>query len=323
LLDERGQYLVKRYRFTYLSSGRDLVRLARQVRGREGPTILAAPHYDDEGPPPAAQLRSRSPFALAGPSFNFSPLPGTQAEAAAVARTLGDARVLTGGQATEKALKTLRGPRLLHLATHGFFLADLPVPLPEGRQRGISRIAPTGGTPGKPDKAAGLAAAEPAPSPVAAAPGWAALADPLLRSGLALAGANRRASGDDDGILTALEAMALDLVGTQLVVLSACETGVGDVRHGDGVYGLRRALVLAGAETQLVTLWRIDDAATQRLIAEYYARIARGVGRSEAMREVSLQMLSNPRTSNPRLWAPFVVSGDPRPLHHHGAGNLQ
>jgi hypothetical protein len=227
-------------------------------------------------------------------SIKFSPLPGTLIEARRLASTLGDARVLTGSDATEGALKAMHAPRLLHLATHGFFLADLPAPPLNESQRGISHIESLGEL----------------PRPRVALP-----ENPLLRSGLALAGANRRASGQDDGILTAMETMSLDLAGTQLVVLSACETGMGDVRTGDGVYGLRRALVLAGAETQIMTLWKIDDEVTQRLMAEYYEKIGKGIGRSDAMRDVTLKMLSNPKTANPKYWASFIVSGDPSPLH--------
>lgn len=94
--------------------------------------------------------------------------------------------------------------------------------------------------------------------------------NPLLRSGLALAGANARRSGaTEDGILTALEVAQMDLHGTQLVMLSACKTGVGDVQNGEGIYGLRRALVLAGAETQVTSLWQVDDDATKDLMVGY------------------------------------------------------
>jgi CHAT domain-containing protein/Tfp pilus assembly protein PilF len=296
LVDERGEYLVKRYRFTYLSSGRDLLRLARTTNPIERATILAAPDYGDR----VAGLRKtendsghRQRTADMG-SITFPPLPGTLAEGKRLARALGDVRMLTGAQATEAALKATRGPRIIHLATHGFFLADLPVPNPNQHERGISHLSSAGDL---------------------SQPGMILPENPLLRAGLALAGANRRVSGSDDGILTALEAASLDLIGTQLVVLSACETAMGDVRNGEGVYGLRRALVLAGSETQVMTLWRIDDQVTQQLMVDYYLKIGKGLGRSDAMREVTLKMLANPKTANPRYWASFIVSGDPSPLH--------
>lgn len=138
--------------------------------------------------------------------------------------------------------------------------------------------------------------------------------NPLLRSGLALAGANRRQSGEEDGILTALEASGLDLWGTKLVVLSACETGIGEVKTGEGVYGLRRALVMAGAETQVMSLWKVDDEATKNLMVGYYKRLLAGEGRSEALRQVQLAMLKSPATAHPFYWASFIASGDWRPL---------
>jgi tetratricopeptide (TPR) repeat protein len=139
--------------------------------------------------------------------------------------------------------------------------------------------------------------------------------NPLLRSGLALAGANARRSGEsDDGILTAAEAAQLDLRGTQLVVLSACETGLGQVQQGEGVYGLRRALVLAGAQAQLVSLWKVADDQTQALMVDYYQRLLNGEGRSAALREAQKAMIANPATQHPYYWAAFVPIGNWTPL---------
>ena len=130
----------------------------------------------------------------------------------------------------------------------------------------------------------------------------------MLRSGLALAGANLHQGGD--GILTSLEAAGLDLWGTKLVVLSACDTGVGQVQNGDGVYGLRRAFVLAGSETQVMSLWSVSDEGTRDLMVGYYKRLAAGEGRGAAMRAVRLAMLKDPKRSHPFYWASFIVSGE-------------
>jgi CHAT domain-containing protein/Tfp pilus assembly protein PilF len=135
--------------------------------------------------------------------------------------------------------------------------------------------------------------------------------DPLLRSGLALAGANQGKSGDDDGVLTAMEAAYLDLSGTKLVVLSACNTGVGDVRNGEGVQGLRRALVLAGSESQVMSLWPVADVAAKDLMIPYYKALQEGEGRSEGLRQVQLRMLHGRKDrQHPFYWAAFIQSGE-------------
>lgn len=142
----------------------------------------------------------------------------------------------------------------------------------------------------------------------------------MLRSGLILAGVNQKQSGArEDGVLTAQEAAGLNLFGTKLVVLSACETGLGDVQNGAGVYGLRRALVLAGSETQVMSLWQVSDEATRDLMIAYYTRLQASAGRIAAMREVQLAMLrstvlakSGDAKNNwrhPYYWAAFIPSG--------------
>jgi CHAT domain-containing protein len=129
-----------------------------------------------------------------------------------------------------------------------------------------------------------------------------------------MAGANQLRSGEDDGILTAMEATGLDLWGTKLVVLSACETGVGKVTNGEGVYGLRRALVIAGAESLMMSLWQVDDLATRDLMAGYYARLAAGAPRSSALRDTQLQIQANPKYAHPYYWASFLSAGDDSPI---------
>jgi len=195
------------------------------------------------------------------------------------------AKALTGEQSTEKALKQTSGPNILHIATHGFFLKDIGAATADTRGLGLLGEGPTT-----------IPAAR--------------LENPLLRSGLALAGANQRKSGDDDGVLTAMEGAALDLWGTKLVVLSACNTGVGEVKNGDGVYGLRRALVLAGSESQVMSRWSVSDKGTRELMVAYYTALRQGQGRSEALRGVQLSMLKSKERRHPYYWASFIQSGE-------------
>jgi CHAT domain-containing protein len=103
-------------------------------------------------------------------------------------------------------------------------------------------------------------------------------------------------------------------LGTQMVVLSACDTGQGDLSAGEGVYGLRRALVLAGSKSQVISLWQVQDAPTKNLMVSYYEQLLRGKGRSEALREVQLTMLKDEQTAHPYYWAPFIQSGDWSPM---------
>ena len=281
LVDDQHRYLIETYSFTYLTSGRDLVRLQVQTPSRQGPLVVANPLFDvSPGIRTSSPAAPQEEEARRSVDFNderFDPLPSTGIEARALGAVLSDARVLTGADATEAAIKQVRGPSILHIATHGFFLSD------QKREASVS-----------------LDETKPLSSE-----------DPLLRSGLILAGANQRRSGaGEDGILTASEVTALDLWGTRLVVLSACDTGLGDVKNGQGVYGLRRALVLAGAQSLVMSLWDVADRPTRELMVDYYKGLQEGRGRSEALRNVQLKMLRSRYRQHPYYWAAFIESGE-------------
>jgi CHAT domain-containing protein/tetratricopeptide (TPR) repeat protein len=257
LVDENNQYLVENYHITYLTSGRDLLRLKDKFASQQSPLIVADPFYGKAGEK-VALTRS-----IDLSEFTFPGLPGTEQEAKAIKNLLPQATVLTGSQATENAVKQVKKPNILHIATHGFFKPESNV-----------------------------------------------LENPLLRSGLVLAGVTIGQSAGDDGVLTALETTNLNLVGTKLVVLSACDTGKGDIKIGQGVYGLRRALVIAGSESQLISLWKVSDDATKDLMVAYYGRLQKGEGRSEALRQIQLGMLKGEKQKHPFYWASFIPSGD-------------
>jgi CHAT domain-containing protein len=251
LMDAKAQSLIERYRFAYAGSGRDLVSARRPSTSPGQDLVLVA-----------------NPDFAAG--TRFDPLPGTAREAQLIPPLVSGHKgrtILVGRAATKSAVMGVRSPRILHIATHGFFLERDTLGV-EGRGYEHS----------------------------------------LIRSGLALAPAN----AGDDGMLTALEISDMDLAGTQLVVLSACDTGAGSVTRGQGVLGLRRAFALAGARSVLTTLWPVDDAVTAPLMASFYRNIAK-LPPAEALHRAQTELLERLRTSggfaNPRLWAPFLLEG--------------
>ncbi len=140
--------------------------------------------------------------------------------------------------------------------------------------------------------------------------------NPMFRSGLSLADITQvEVDPDlDDGELTAYEVSGMDLRGTQLVVLSACGTGLGEVDSSEGVFGLRRAFATADARTTVMSLWEVSGTTTQHLMEAYYLKLAEGVGRGEAMQAVQLQMLRSEEHRHPKDWAAFIVSGDDSPM---------
>ncbi len=278
LKDEQNKYLIQRYAFSYLTSGRDLLRFQLPSQSRSNPVVFANIDYDQQEIATASAMRgseNRRSADLA--SLQFGSLGNTLEEANKIKGIFADTKIISGKQATEAVIKQLQAPSILHLATHGFFVPDQQDNM-ETRLMASLRLE-----------------------------------NPLLRSGLALAGINNRTktlSNTNDGVLTALEVAGLNLRGTQLVVLSACETGLGDIKVGDGLYGLRRALVIAGSQSQLLSLWIVDDAGTKDLMVKYYQNLKAGKGRHEALREAQMDLLKTPEYEHPYYWASFVPSGD-------------
>jgi CHAT domain-containing protein/Tfp pilus assembly protein PilF len=291
LVNEQGRYLVERYSFSYLTSGRDLLRMQVARPARSNLTVVANPAF---GEPPFEHValaangsvapRSRRRSVTAARSLAeiyFAPLSASEEEGRAIQALYPETKLLRASQATESAVKESVAPRVLHLATHGFFLQNPDnADLNSGTPRRISINKDN-------------------------------TQNPLLRSGLAFAGANARfPAGKDDGIMTALEASGLNLWGTKLVVLSACDTGIGEIRNGEGIYGLRRAFVLAGAESLVMSLWPISDYSTRKFMVDYYKNLKLGMGRGEALRLVQLKLLQRNRDLHPFYWANFIQSGE-------------
>jgi CHAT domain-containing protein len=296
-VDEQDRYILEHYTFTYLTSGRDLLRVDNRFPGNHPPLVIANPLFGDGRTRVTGKTlaQNKAEQLSVGSRTNFTPLTGTEAEAREIAALL-KVVPLTGARATEGAVKGVSGPSILHIATHGYF-----VPYPEPATAGDEGFDPF-------RPLSQFRAVEESKSP-------------LLRSGLAFAGANQPANrGGEDGILTALEAAGLDLWGTKLVVLSACETGLGDVQVGEGVYGLRRSFMLAGAESAVMSFWKVDDEVTREMMVQYYKRLLDGEGRSEALRQVQLMVLGDLARSHPYYWASFIHLGNWQGLDIKRAG---
>lgn len=295
-----GAYAIEKHSLQYVTSGRDLV-LTKDATKSGRPIILADPDFDlarEQGRDALSRLVEEMPQvnpATLGMSLDLnlprvSRLPGTAAEAVAVKPKLeafaGEAPyVYRQANAQETLFKSIDRPRVLVLSTHGFFLNDQQAQrfVAAGTARRVD---------GKP------------------------LENPLLRCGVLLAGCNDRTprrGNEDDGILTGLEVVGCDLRGCELVVLSACETGLGDVRNGEGVAGLRQAFQLAGARAVLASLWQVPDRDTALLMIAFFEELAKKTDKVEALRNAQLARIKARRdrggAAHPFYWAAFTITG--------------
>jgi tetratricopeptide (TPR) repeat protein len=279
---ERG-WLLDTYEFSHVSCGRDLLRPPPAPAEQREAVIFAGPTFDlnvplgpgTGTPHPSADLER----------VLFGELESAAQEGDEVAKLLNPhftTHVWTGRDAVKGRLTGLeRAPHVLHLATHGFFLEEA------GPRSGDAPTLSRG-------------------------------ADPLTRGGIALAGAETWRRGGQlpvemgNGLLLAAEVAELDLSGTELVLLSACEAALGEQRQGEGVFGLQRGFALAGARSLLMTLWKVDRP-TRALVGRFYTELLGGESRSAALRKAQLWLRQ--RHPHPRDWGAFLLSGDAGPLH--------
>jgi len=263
-----ADYVINRYDIVIIGNSKDLIDLkARKPTALKKNATLVG--FPDYGPGTIAVL------------------PGTKIELDGISKVLKTSgyqvKQYMQKTATEGNLKSTKSPTLMHIATHGYFLQDVERSGTSGTAFGISLEN--------------------------------ANDNPLLRSGLMLAGAGSTVSGkrmpnlesNDNGILTAYEAMNLNLEGTDLIILSACETGLGDVKAGEGVYGLQRAFLVAGADALIMSLWKVDDAATQQLMTNFYTQWLKLGNKQKAFKQAQLQLMA--KYKEPYYWGAFVMMG--------------
>lgn len=298
LENDGNNFLIDIFDITYLSSGKDILHF--KVKNRHSSiqnVILADPDFDFRSNPyKKVKQESHLQSPIQRISFRdlvkpVDPLPATRIEAKHIGNRI-RAKPWLGREATESKLKKIESPFILHISTHGYFLSDPSDHLKEFKFT--------------------------AGSPIIIETWWGG--EPLLRAGLALAGSNRFIrygqfpENDEDGILTAYDVTGLDLSNTELIVLSACETAKGKEYSGEGVFGFRRSFVLAGAQTLVMSLWRVPVAQTIILMNSFYRNLISGQGRSEALRSAKLELKKV--NSHPFVWAPFICQGNPSAIYH-------
>ena len=305
LMDENGKFLIEKYPIHYLSTGRDLIRLKDKPPSGTGLLAMGDPDYDlsfqngsvvsstiaNINLPSLMSFRNLRSGCQALKDLKVSRLPGTRTEVDAVSgrwKSVGSESVLSylGNEATEENLKqNAPGKRVIHLATHGYYISEECQPKQAVRDLSGQSAGDVG-------------------------------ENPLLLSGFLLAGANHHEDADEakreDGIVTAEDVAGLNLQGTDLVVLSSCESGLGTVKSGEGVYGLRRAFQMAGARTVISALWPIDDKATAEFMGQLFS--AKDETLPQTMQRISLSRLASLRaqgkSDHPFYWAAFVATGD-------------
>lgn len=279
---ETKKYLIEEANIVLVTNSQDLIETITASTSKTA-EIFSYPDYDFVAS--TAEIKSSEPLSRYG-FTNLAELPGTKIEADSITKILKSKNWKVNehlqAEATEEAIKKIQNPKILHIATHGFFLQDVDdnASVVMGMQAAIAKE------------------------------------NPLLRSGLMMAGSAAIARDSmvdnttDDGILTAYEAANMNLTQTDLVVLSACETGLGEMKNSQGVYGLQRAFMVAGAKSVIMSLWVVDDFATQELMSNFYREWIKdpsAENRQKAFRTAQLKLKE--KFPDPYYWGAFVMVG--------------
>ena len=293
---ETEKYLLEEKDIRIVNSARDFI-LSKEREKKEYTNTTAAlfgyPNYDgistaiSDSNDYLAIYRDLNTFwldSLNRGGMTAKPLPGTKTEVENITLTFKEKNwnvsTFIGNSASETAVKQIQSPRVVHIATHGYFFDDIPTDKSETRFMGMEKQQ--------------------------------LVQDPLLRSGLLFTGANKTLQGEatkgDNGLLSAAEASLLNLRETELVVLSACETGRGEVKNSEGVYGLRKAMSDAGATNTIMSLWKVDDKVTQEFMTTFYSTWLSGKTIREAFNETQLTIKE--KYPQPYYWGAFILIGE-------------
>ena len=265
--------LLESKKLRLLTTGRELIELNKiQSKNLERSLVVANPKFDLTNKV-VNEISNKIDFGQqrSGVLSNqkWNELLGTAKEGKIISKFL-NANLLMQENATSIAIQKVNSPKILHIASHSYFI------------------------PNEEEK------------------------NPLLRSGIVLAGANNsNLNNSDDGYLTALEITRLNWEGTELVVISGCESGKGESQSGEGVFGLKRSISVAGASSSLLSLWKVDDAGTARFMESFYKKLIEGQSKADALKNTQIEFLNHPIPGlrHPYYWAAFQLSGDWKSLN--------
>jgi len=293
LITTSKEYIIDKYLVNYIAAGRDIIRFIDKTSTNNKILIMADPDYDmtlKEKRKKENNLNDslrRRFTSIDGKTLEFIRLPHTKEEADAIEIILKkkDNFIIKNYQNTmalEERLLEAESPTILHIATHGYFFKDENIRYLQSWKFSVDI-----------DKLEEIE-----------------IENPMLRSGIVLAGVNTSLKlGKDNGVVSSEKILGLNLKNTELVVLSACDTGIGKVQSGEGVFGLKRAFILSGAKTMVMSLWGVSSKETKNLMVDFYTLLSEGKSKCQAFRLAKLKMKK--KKENPFFWAPFIMIGKP------------